>query len=80
MGLVRIIFNGRTKNIYNAVDLETFEKLYKPKGWKLLESEENQERKIINELNTETKIRNYNKVAKVKDKKFDDGLFKKDGE
>ena len=79
MGLVRIIFKGKTRDIYNSVDMATFEKIYKPKGWKLLESEEKQERRIINELNTETKIRNYNKVKKVKERKFDDGLFKKDG-
>ena len=81
MGLVRIIFNGRTRNIYNSVDLKTFEKIYKPKGWQLADEKPvNESDKIIRELKTETKIKNYIKMQKKQDKQFDDGLFKKGGE
>ena len=80
MGLVRIIYKGKTRDIYNAVDMVTFEKIYKPKGWQLVEAESDGEREIINELKTETAIINYNKMKKVKERQFDDGLIKKGGE
>lgn len=81
MGLVRIIFKGKGKDIHNAVDLATFEKLYKPKGWQLEKDVQvNESNKIIRELKTETKIKNYIKMQGKKERHFDDGLFKKGGE
>lgn len=81
MGLVRIIFKGKTRDIYNTVNIELFEKVYKPKGWQLAESiEKTPQQKILEELKTETKIKNYKKMAKVHEQEFDDGLFKKGGE
>ena len=81
MDLVRIIFKGKTRDIYNSVDLKTFEKIYKPKGWQMADERPvNESNKIIRELKTETKIKNYIKMQKKQDKQFDDGLFKKGGE
>ena len=81
MESVRIIFKGKTRDIYNSVDLKTFEKIYKPKGWQLADEKPvNESDKIIRELKTETKINNYIKMQKKQDKQFDDGLFKKGGE
>lgn len=81
MESVRIIFKGKTRDIYNSVDLKTFEKIYKPKGWQLVDERPvNESDKIIRELKTETKINNYIKMQKKQDKQFDDGLFKKGGE
>lgn len=81
MESVRIIFKGKTRDIYNSVDLKTFEKIYKPKGWQLADERPvNESNKIIQELKTETKIKNYIKMQKKQDKQFDDGLFKKGGE
>ena len=81
MESVRIIFKGKTRDIYNSVDLKTFEKIYKPKGWQLADERPvNESDKIIRELETETKIKNYIKMQKKQDKQFDDGLFKKGGE
>ena len=81
MEFVRIIYKGKTRDIYNSVDLKTFEKIYKPKGWQLAnERPVNESNKIIRELKTETKIKNYVKSQKKQDKQFDDGLFKKGGE
>lgn len=81
MDLVRIIFKGKTRDIYNSVDLKTFEKIYKPKGWQMADERPvNESNKIIRELKTETKIKNYIKMQKKQEKQFDDGLFKKGGE
>ena len=81
MDLVRIIFKGKTRDIYNSVDFKTFEKIYKPKGWQMADERPvNESNKIIRELKTETKIKNYIKIQKKQDKQFDDGLFKKGGE
>ena len=81
MDLVRIIFKGKTRDIYNSVDLKTFEKIYKPKGWQMADERPvNERNKIIRELKTETKIKNYIKMQKKQEKQFDDGLFKKGGE
>ena len=81
MDLVRIIFKGKTRDIYNSVDLKTFEKIYKPKGWQMADERSvNESNKIIRELKTETKIKNYIKMQMKQEKQFDDGLFKKGGE
>lgn len=81
MELVRIIYKGKTKNIYNTVNRDLYEKIYKPKGWRIAEEiEKTAEEKILEELKTNTKIKNYKKMQKVKEQEFDDGLFKKDGE
>ena len=81
MSLVRIIFKGKTRTIYNTVNSELFEKVYKPKGWQMAEVvEKSAQQKLLEELKTETKINNYKKMRKVKEQEFNDGLFKKDGE
>ena len=81
MDLVRIIFKGKTRDIVNAVDMNTFLKAYKPLGWQLAdETAQNTEKEILNELKTEQAILNYDKMKRVKEKKFNDGLFKKGGE
>lgn len=76
MGLVRIIFKGKTRDIINTVDDVSFERIYKPKGWQLVdEIEKTEEQKVLEELKTETKIKNYKKMKKVQEQSFDDGLL-----
>ena len=78
MGLVRIIFIGKTNSIKTTTDEVSFEKIYKPKGWQLVEEVEKTEtEKVLEELKTDTKIKNYTKMKKVKEQVFDDGLIKK---
>lgn len=78
MGLVRIIFIGKTNSIKTTTDEVSFERIYKPKGWQLLEEVKKTERqKVLEELKTDTKIKNYTRMKKVKEQKFDDGLIKK---
>lgn len=78
MGLVRIIFIGKTNSIKTTTDEVSFERIYKPKGWQLLEEvEKTEQQKVLEELKTDTKIKNYTRMKKVKEQKFDDGLIKK---
>lgn len=81
MSLVRIIFIGKTKKITTTTDEVSFEKIYKPKGWQLVEEvEKSEQQKVLEELKTDTKIKNYTRMKKVKEQQFDDGLIKKGGE
>ena len=81
MSLVRIIFIGKTKNITTTTDEVSFERVYKPKGWQLIEEvEKSEQQKVLEELKTDTKIKNYTRMKKVKEQQFDDGLIKKGGE
>ncbi len=74
-------------SIRNVVDEVQFEKLYKPNGWRLdeptnkrkqIESEE--PRVPLEDLQTETDVKNYIKMTKKQPKHFNDGLFFSDGE
>lgn len=78
MEILSIIYKKGERNIYNSVDRELFEKVYKPKGWQIVgEIEKTEEQKIVEELKAETKVKNYKKMKKVQEQPFDDGLIKK---
>lgn len=65
--------------IENIVDEMQFLNIYKPAGWKKdakFYPQETPQEKIIKELKTETKIRNYNKAKKVKQEVFNDNIIK----
>ena len=66
-------FNIEKESVKTVVDEMQFEKIYKPKGWKVVSNAETGE--LINNINAEGKIKNINKMKKVKDEKFNDGLF-----
>lgn len=60
-----IEMNGR--NYRQSVTKQEFEEVYQQKGWWVDESQ----------FKTEQEVVNYNKMKNVKDKKFDDDLFKR---
>lgn len=66
-------FNIEKGSVKTVVDETQFEKIYKPQGWKVVSNAETGE--LINNINVEGKIKNINKMKKVKDEKFNDGLF-----
>ena len=66
-------FNIEKGSVKTVVDETQFEKIYKPQGWKVVSNAETGE--LINNINSEGKIKNINKMKKVKDEKFNDGLF-----
>lgn len=66
-------FNIEKGSVKTVVDEMQFEKIYKPQGWKVVNDAETGE--LINNINAEGKIKNINKMKKVKDEKFNDGLF-----
>ena len=66
-------FNIEKESVKTVVDEIQFEKIYKPKGWKVVSNAETGE--LIKDINAEEKIKNINKMKKVKDEKFNDGLF-----
>lgn len=66
-------FNIEKGSVKTVVDETQFEKIYKPQGWKVVSNAETGE--LINNINAEGKIKNINKMKKVKDEKFNDGLF-----
>ena len=66
-------FNIEKGSVKTVVDEMQFEKIYKPQGWKVVNDAETGE--LINNINAEGKIKNINKIKKVKDEKFNDGLF-----
>ena len=68
------IYNIEKGGVKTVVDEMQFEKLYKPQGWKAVSDAETE--KPIKDVNVETKIKNLNRMKRVKDEKFDDGLFK----
>jgi len=74
MAMLNII-KGSLKNI---VDEAQFERLYKPNGWRIDETEnppESEESKALKILHTEQEFKNYVKMSKTKPKQFDDKLF-----
>ena len=78
MALVHIIYKGKINDIKTTTDEISFEKIYKPKGWQLVEEVQKTEtQKVLEELKTDTKIKNYKKMKEVKEQVFDDGLIKK---
>ena len=66
-------FNIEKGSVKTVIDETQFEKIYKPQGWKVVNDAETGE--LINNINAEGKIKNINKMKKVKDEKFNDGLF-----
>ncbi len=64
-------------SIRNVVDEAQFEKLYKPNGWQIDTTKESMpELKVpIDNLKTETEVKNYIKMKNCKTNKFDDDLF-----
>ena len=66
-------FNIEKESVKTVVDEIQFEKIYKPKGWKVVSNAETGE--LIRDIHVEEKIKNINKMKKVKDEKFNDGLF-----
>ena len=66
-------FNIEKGSVKTVVDEMQLEKIYKPQGWKVVSNAETGE--LINNINAEGKIKNINKMKKVKDEKFNDGLF-----
>lgn len=66
-------FNIEKGSVKTVVDEMQFEKIYKPQGWEVVSNAETGE--LINNINAEGKIKNINKMKKVKDEKFNDGLF-----
>lgn len=66
-------FNIEKGSVKTVVDETQFEKIYKPQGWKIVSNAETGE--LIRDKNAGEKIKNINKMKKVKDEKFNDGLF-----
>ena len=66
-------FNIEKGSVKTVIDEMQFEKIYKPQGWKVVSNAETGE--LINNIKAEGKIKNINKMKKVKDEKFNDGLF-----
>lgn len=65
--------------IVNVVDEAQFNSIYKPAGWVIDKAAESTSaEKIIKELKTQTKIKNYTNMKKDSKKAFDDGLLKKE--
>ena len=71
----------RKGEIYNIVDEEQFERVYKPNGWELAEVKEESKQDIPLELlHSETEVQNYIKMRSKTAKKFNDGLLKSEAE
>lgn len=73
-------YNIEKSGIKNVIDEAQFEKIYKPKGWKIVGDAETGELIAASDVHAETKIRNKARMQKVKPQKFDDGLFKEEKE
>ena len=80
---VEIQYVGKKGTVYNVVSFEQFERVYKPKGWVLLNKvaeELKKEKSIVEELETtdETEIKNINTMKKksTKDNTFNDKIIK----
>lgn len=69
-------YNIEKSGIKTVVDEMQFEKLYKPKGWKILSNAVTGELILPSDMYAEQKIKNRNKAKKPLNDKFDDGLFK----
>lgn len=80
---VEIQYVGKRGTVYNVVSFEQFERIYKPKGWVLLNKvaeELKKEKSIVEELKTtdEIEIKNINTMKKksTKDNTFNDKIIK----
>lgn len=80
---VEIQYVGKKGTVYNVVSFEQFERVYKPKGWVLLNKvaeELKKEKSIVEELKTtdETEIKNINTMKKKSTKvnTFNDKIIK----
>ena len=70
------IMKGSVKTV---VDKETFEKSYKPNGWVIDKSfgeQVDEIKETVKELKSEQEVKNFLKMKKVVEKKFDDKLIK----
>lgn len=87
---VKIKFVGKKYTVFNMVSMNQFEKVYKPKGWILVESEQKKENnsqvnssmkaeEIVEklEIKNEQTIRNIETMKKnSKKQNFDDKIIK----
>lgn len=65
-------------SIKNVVSEEVFNRIYKPNGWVIDETRQPiQKDKVVEELKTETELKNYTKMKKKTTKTFNDDLIKK---
>ena len=65
-------------SIKNVVSEEVFNRIYKPNGWVIDETRQPiQKDKMVEELKTETELKNYTKMKKKTTKTFNDDLIKK---
>lgn len=71
MRFLKIIKDG----IENAVDEAQFEKIYKPAGWTIAD-EITPSFEIVGKPDDEVRKKNINKMKRVKEQSFDDGLLK----
>ena len=66
--------------IKNVIDERQYERIYKPKGWKItgIVGEDTRETEIPTSPRDEIIIKNTDKMKRTKEKKFDDKLIKDD--
>ena len=66
-------------SVKNVVDREMYEKNYKPLGW-VIDSDYHEQvdevQETIKSLRSEQEIKNYTKMKRANEKKFDDKLIK----
>lgn len=66
------IIKGKIKNV---VDEVTYERLYKPNGWRIDESAEIVGESLVDKVKTQSELRNLTKMKKTKNKEFSDKIF-----
>ena len=66
------IIKGKIKNV---VDEVTYERLYKPNGWRIDESAEIVGESLVDKVKTQSELRNLTKMKKTKNKEFNDKIF-----
>lgn len=66
------IIKGKIKNV---VDEVTYERLYKPNGWRIDESAEIVEEPLVNKAKTQSELKNLTKMKQSKNKEFNDKIF-----
>lgn len=66
------IIKGRVRNV---VDELTFERLYKPNGWRIDDSISQTEEPLVNMVKTQSELKNLTKMKNTKSKVFNDKLF-----
>lgn len=66
-------------NVKNVVDREMYEKNYRPLGW-VIDSDYHEQvdeiQETVKTLKTENDVKNFLKMKKTSEKKFDDKLIK----